>query len=191
MASIEQPQPTLSEATRKTGLLSLFILLMAILSGLAVGLPGQCQRGRHPVGVGSVAGTGPGCQEIDGTGIRTWFSMFVAPSERGGFLTFSYLDPPSAGFRPAFAFGYTVISTAVSGPGVQVPGMGPGCLFHVPFDVLLPARVPLLPGCQTQAWVLPPFPGLAGFQFFAQTWVTDLTVARDMVTNVIQVTVQL
>jgi hypothetical protein len=147
--------------------------------------------GIHPIGVSNVFQATPGCNEIDGTGRRVWASMFRVPSESGGPVSFSWLNTPSAGPRPQFAVGYTVISTSVAVPGIRVPGMALGCDFHVPLDVLIPVLVPLRPGCHVAlVGMLPPIPGLRGFRFYAQTWARDLTVNRDLVTNTIEITVQ-
>lgn len=169
-----------------------FLIALLALALLLGSLPAQCLRGTHPAGISSVPGTTIGCQEIDGTGMLTWASMLVAPSERGGPMTFTYLDPPSAGPRPAFALGVLVLSPAVAVPGVRVPRtLGAGCTFHVPLDVVIQVLVPLRPGCQAvQALFLPPLPGLAGFSLYAQTWAQDLTVARSLVTNPIRLTFQ-
>jgi hypothetical protein len=168
------------------------LLLPALLSALLTPLPAQCVRGVHPIGVTSVLGATSGCNEIDGTGRTTWFSMFAVPSERGGSVSFSYRDTPSAGVRPAFAVGYLSISGAVAVPGIRVPRTTDGgCLWHVPFDLLIPELVPLWPGCQVrQLGNLPPLPGLAGLVFYAQVWAQDLTNGKAMVTNPIRVTVQ-
>ena len=165
--------------------LLLFLCLLAPVSA-------QCVRGIHPIGVSSVVGTTRGCNEIDGTGTTTWFSMFSVPSERGGPMSFSYLGTPSAGSRPAFAVGFLAISGSVAVPGISVPRtVDPGCVWHVPFDLVIPELVPLVPGCQVrQLLTLPPLPGLAGLQFFVQVWAQDLTVGRSMTTNPIRVVVQ-
>lgn len=164
------------------------LLSLLFLSPIAA----QCSRGNHPTGVSSVLGAGSGCNEIDGTGTTTWFSMFSVPSASGGAMSFSYLGTPSAGTRPAFAVGYLALSTAIAVPGIQVPQtLDPGCLWHVPFDLLFPELVPLQPGCQVRLLlILPPILGLAGLQFFAQVWAQDLTNNKSMVTNPIRVTVQ-
>lgn len=155
-------------------------------------LSAQCSRGNHPPGVFSVLGAGPGCNEIDGTGTTTWFSMWSVPRQAGGPVSFSYLGTPSAGNRPAFAVGFLVLSVNASVPGIRVPRTAdPNCLWNVSLDVVLPELVPLLPGCQVrQLLTLPPLPGLVGAAFFAQTWAQDLTNNKSMVTNPLLVVVQ-
>lgn len=155
---------------------------------LAVAARGQCSG--HPVGVTDVVGT-VACNEVDGTNVLPFFSMFSVPSERGGPVSFSYNHTPSVGVRPAYAVGWIALSTAPYLPGVPVYGMATRCRFYVPPDVLVPVLVPLATGCHVvYLGLLPPLPGLAGRVLFAQTWAQDLTVNRSMTTRAIRVVVQ-
>lgn len=155
---------------------------------LTVAAYGQCTA--HPVGVTDVVGT-VACNEIDGTNVLPFFSMFSVPSERGGPVSFSYNRTPSAGVRPAYAVGWVALSTVPYLPGVSIYGMAPQCRFYVPPDVLIPVLVPLATGCHVVYFgLLPPMPGLAGKVFFAQTWAQDLTVRRSMTTRAIRIVAQ-
>lgn len=167
------------------------ILISSLLAALVVGARAQCGR-THPRGVNSPAGGTMGCNEVDGTSTLTWFTMPAPPSAGGGPLNFRFVDPPSAGSRPPFAYGYIVVSLSYATPGILVPGTSsPTCRLQVAQDLAFPLALPLLPGCHdVNVGTLPPNVWMAGRQLWAQTWAIDLTNNGVLVTNTIAIVVQ-
>jgi len=162
----------------RAALAGLFLLCAAV---------GQC-NGIHPTpGVTGIVGIpAPGCNEINPGQLPPFLSVLQAPSaSAGGLFSYTWSRIPDYATAPATYQGFVAIDFTQPPPYAIPMAMDPNCFMTVGPTVLL-WDVPVLVtgGCYATPFaVLPPIPGAAGWIFFSQGILWDLTQGNFAVTQ--------